>query len=110
MPRVFRTPTEVALARDLLHSYVETRADEPKPLSRCRELFRRVRRLAFLTLDTEYTHAGVEVPIAKILNDPDALNRFALQGSNLRREDELDSLETWPCAIRWDQSVLVSAG
>jgi len=61
-------------------------------LDRSRELFRRIRRLAFLTLDSDFSPAPLSVPLSRVLSQPLLLAGLLSPESS---DDELVSLERY---------------
>jgi hypothetical protein len=76
----------------LLESYCVSRRVEPLAVTRARDLFRRVRRLAFLSLDAEFTPSILGVNIARIINDQPTLERLLAPQAPSGGEDELRGL------------------
>jgi hypothetical protein len=63
-------------------------------VGRLKVIFRNLRRLAFLSLDSHYTPSVVGLKLAQILSDPPALAKLALHDAELdSEEDELRGLE-----------------
>jgi hypothetical protein len=63
-------------------------------IARLKLIFRNLRRLAFLSLDSHYTPAVVGLKLGQILSDPPALAKLALHDAELgTEEDELRGLE-----------------
>lgn len=63
-------------------------------IARLKVIFRNLRRLAFLALDSHYTPAVVGLKLSQILSDPTALAKLALYDAELDSgEDELRGLE-----------------
>lgn len=79
--------------KTMLAQYVTSRAEESPALTKTRDLFRRIRRLAFLTLDASLTPTPVEVRLAQLASTPDALERLLAPPPWAASEDELASLE-----------------
>ena len=76
----------------LLESYSVTRRVEPLAVTRARDLFRRVRRLAFLSLDAEFTPSILGVHIGRVINDQPTLERLLAPQHPSGGEDELAGL------------------
>ena len=82
------------LWKKLLTAFAVERPSDAKALTESRRLFRRLRRIAFLVLDSEYSPTILALRTGRLLNDPFALRRLATSevGS---RADELSSLESY---------------
>lgn len=79
--------------RTLADLVVEGSSDSPA-LSQSRDMFRRIRRIAFLALDSEYSPTILTLRTGRLLNDPYAFERLVTVevGS---RADELSSLQDY---------------
>lgn len=77
----------------VLASYVVRGDDEAMALTRARQLFRRARRLAFLTLDASLTPSPLEVRLAQLASSNDAFERLLLPEHGFAVGDEFQSLE-----------------
>jgi hypothetical protein len=79
------------LGQAALRAYALPDAKNPRLLA-LRRVYRNLRRLAFLALDSHYTPAVVRLDLAQILSDPTSLTHLALQDPTTE-EDELRGLE-----------------
>lgn len=76
----------------ILDAYSVDRRVEPSAIPRARELFRRVRRLAFLTLDAEFTPSVLAINLGRALNDEHTLERLLIPHHPSGADDELAGL------------------
>jgi hypothetical protein len=76
--------------RPLLAAYVLPMRSES--LERARRTFRRLRRVAYLGLDTAYAPAAVTLDLGRVLADEDTLERLAI-GDRASDESELTGLD-----------------
>lgn len=90
-PERFPQKTRDELLR-ILDAYSVDRRVEPSAIPRARELFRRVRRLAFLTLDAEFTPSVLSINLGRALNDEHTLERLLIPHHPSGAEDELAGL------------------
>jgi hypothetical protein len=93
LDRIARGSPQSSSWKLILDRYVSPRPEESPALTKARDLFRRVRRLAFLTLDASLTPTPLEVRLSQLASTPEALERLLVQETWGPREDELTSLE-----------------
>jgi hypothetical protein len=94
LSRLLRNSPSLDTYMTMLADFVAPRGDESIALTRTRQLFRSLRRLAFLSLDSALTPTLVEVRISQLASSPESLERLVSpsQGS-LLFGDEMRSLE-----------------
>ena len=86
------TAAEVDLWRRIYYLYALPSTDSR--IARLKLIFRNLRRLAFLSLDSHYTPSVVGLKLVQILSDPSALAKLALHDAEVdSEEDELRGLE-----------------
>ena len=83
-------PVNALLA--MLEAYCVERHNESGTLRRARDLFRRVRRLAFLALDSEFTPSVLGINLARVLNDKPTLERLLTPSHPSEGDDELSGV------------------
>lgn len=76
----------------ILEAYSVERPNESLTLRRARDLFRRVRRLAFLALDSEFTPSVLGINLARVLNDQPTLERLLAPHHPIGSDDELTGI------------------
>ncbi len=90
--KVFRDEEMRREARRLLASYFARTESESSSLRRCKELFRRIRRLAFLYLDAEHSPTALSLRISRLLTTPEDLSRI-VSSNTVESQDEMMGLE-----------------
>jgi hypothetical protein len=96
LARIGKGSPHLVLWQQLLAAYVAQRPEESLALSRSRELFRKARRLAFMSLDASLTPGALQIRLGELSSVPEALERLLAPGEGLlSRRDELQSLEEY---------------
>lgn len=85
------TDEQLRLWRSMIASYVSPDREIPS-LMNARALFTKIRRVAFLYLDAEYSPTALSLRLGRVLSSPSELERL-LDPDSAAEEDELGSLE-----------------
>ena len=94
LARLARGHRHLSLWQQILASYVVTLPEESRALTQSRSLFRRARRLAFMSLDSALTPGPLQVRLGELSSAPEALERLLAPGDTpLGGQDELQGLE-----------------
>lgn len=94
LSRMLRNSPSLDRYMTMLVDFVVPRSDESTALTRTRQLFRSLRRLAFLSLDSALTPTLVEVRISQLASSPESLERLLSPSpGSLLFGDEMRSLE-----------------